>query len=211
MQKRSFLGYGRSVVVKPKNCSYYVKSVVLGISGSGTSKNEYTARRGFKNSEVFSQITGIEKKLIINFQHILIAISCELEVDSIKFGTLCKETSKMYINKYSWFPMPATLHKILIHGEEIIKTSILPIGMMSEEAQEARHKDNKFFRLHHAMKSSRQRTMSDVTNRLLVTSDPLISCKLKKKRNITQTSNRITQRTNYRGCIKYKSREYFRD
>lgn len=48
---------------------------------------------------------------------------------------------------------------------------------MSEDAQESRNKDIKKYRENFSRKSSRLLTMKDVFNRLLVTSDPLISSK----------------------------------
>ena len=33
---------------------------------------------------------------------------------------------------YPWFPIPATVHKVLIHGYQIIEASILPLGVLSE-------------------------------------------------------------------------------
>ena len=71
--------------------------------------------------------------------------------------------------------MPVTMHTILVHGPDIIKSLPLPIGVFSEEAQETRHKDAKKFRLFHARKKSRKITMQDQFERFLATSDPLIS------------------------------------
>jgi hypothetical protein len=51
--------------------------------------------------------------------------------------------------------MPASVHKILIHGAIIITEAMLPIGQISEEAQESRNKDLKQFREFHARKMSR--------------------------------------------------------
>uniref|UniRef100_A0A8D8U0M9 Uncharacterized protein n=1 Tax=Cacopsylla melanoneura TaxID=428564 RepID=A0A8D8U0M9_9HEMI len=42
--------------------------------------------------------------------------------------------------------MPPTLHRYLIHGLQIIAAVTLPIGQLSEEAQEAKNKDFKRFR-----------------------------------------------------------------
>jgi hypothetical protein len=39
--------------------------------------------------------------------------------------------------------MPPTVHKLLIHGADIIENEVLPIGQLSEVAQEARNKDFK--------------------------------------------------------------------
>lgn len=71
--------------------------------------------------------------------------------------------------------MPVTLHKILVHSTEVVKSSLLPIGQLSEEAQEARNKDCRRFREHHTRKRSRIATNTDLLHMLLLTSDPLIN------------------------------------
>lgn len=71
--------------------------------------------------------------------------------------------------------MPCTVHKILIHGKEIIESAAFPIGSLSEEAQECRNKDYKYFRLHHTRKISRLATNEDVFHNLLISSDPYIT------------------------------------
>lgn len=86
------------------------------------------------------------------------------------------ETARMYVHKYEWYYMPSSVHKILIHGEKIIEHfSILPIGQLSEDAQESRNKNYKQYRLHHARKCSRAATNEDVFHTLLYTSDPYIT------------------------------------
>ena len=85
--------------------------------------------------------------------------------------------------------MPQFLHKILIHGSLIIKTLALPIGMYSEEAQEARNKDFQNYREHFARKSSRVKTNQDLLNRLLCTSDPFIASLRKTAGSNTKTKN----------------------
>ena len=82
---------------------------------------------------------------------------------------------------YDWYYMPSSVHKILIHGERIIRHFVIvPIGQLSEDAQESRNKDYKKFRLHHARKSSRSATNEDVLHTLFYTSDPYISSIRKK-------------------------------
>lgn len=71
--------------------------------------------------------------------------------------------------------MPVTVHKILVHSTEVIKTCILPIGQLSEESQEARNKDCRRFREHHTRKQSHISTNTDLLNMLLITSDPVIN------------------------------------
>lgn len=60
--------------------------------------------------------------------------------------------------------MPSSLHKLLIHGAEIIESAVLPIGMFSEEALEARNKDFRRYRECHTRKFSRVQTMTDLLN-----------------------------------------------
>ena len=62
-----------------------------------------------------------------------------------------------------------------MHSAEVVQQCLLPIGMLSEEAAEARHKHVRAFRLQHARKDSRTHNISDVFGRLLITSDPLLS------------------------------------
>lgn len=71
--------------------------------------------------------------------------------------------------------MPATVHKILVHSVEVIELALLPIGQLSEEAQEARNKDCRRFRQHNTRKRSRLTTNKDLLNMLLITSDPIIN------------------------------------
>lgn len=86
----------------------------------------------------------------------------------------------MYVEKYPWFKMSPTLHKFLIHGPEIIAHALLPIGQLSEEAQEARNKDFKNYRERFSRKCSREKCNEDILNRFLLSSDAIISHMSKK-------------------------------
>jgi hypothetical protein len=61
-----------------------------------------------------------------------------------------------------------------MHGKEAIGFCILPIGQLSEEAQEARNKDFKRFRERNTRKSSRIDTRKDLLHMLLISLDPVI-------------------------------------
>lgn len=63
----------------------------------------------------------------------------------------------------------------MYHGEQIIQHSMLPIGDLSEEAQEKRNKDYRFFREHNTRKMSRCFTNEDLLAILLCSSDPYLS------------------------------------
>lgn len=85
--------------------------------------------------------------------------------------------------------MPSSVHKILIHGADIIQYfGMLPIGKLSEEASESRNKDFRTYREHHSRKVSRIASNEDILNNLLLSSDPklaLVRPRLPKCKNMT--------------------------
>jgi hypothetical protein len=83
--------------------------------------------------------------------------------------------------------MPASVHKVLVHGADIVSGAILPTGQLSEEAQEYRNKNLKYFRSSHSRKISRPLANQDVFNLLLVSSDPVISSLRKLPKRATET------------------------
>lgn len=134
-----------------------------------------TARRAFAKPDELSEYLGLDKQLMRNFKTILIALSCNLPIDPSRFDALCKSTANIFVNTYPWFNMPVSMHKILMHGADVIINTILPIGMMGEEASEARNKDYRKFRADRSRKHNRVVNMEDIFHRLMDTSDPLIS------------------------------------
>lgn len=143
--------------------------------GFGTSNDGNTARRFFEKYTTSSQITGVDVDLIKRFYIILQALSSEYEIDTAKFKTYALNLARKFVELYPWYCMPTSIHKILIHGDLVISSAILPIGQMSEDAQESTNKIIKRAREDFSRKSSRINTMTDVFLRLLVTSDPYIS------------------------------------
>ncbi|XP_017465416.1 PREDICTED: uncharacterized protein LOC108358524 [Rhagoletis zephyria] len=151
----------------------------------GSSNNGNTARRLFENPQITADITGVNEQLIHRFKIILSTITCSQAIDAEKFQIYCIDTAKLCIDLYGWYYMPITVHKVLIHGSKIVSEAILPIGMLSEEAQEARNKDYRRYRLYHSRKTGRSSTNEDVMHHLLISSDPYINSfrtKLKLKK-----------------------------
>lgn len=157
--------------------------------GFGTTNDGNTARRFFNNPKLAATITGIDEELITRFGVILKTISSGYNINITEFNTYCLDTANIYVQKYNWYYMPQSVHKLLIHGGDIISEALLPIGMLSEEVQEARNKDYKNYREHHTRKFSRSDTMSDLINLLLISSDPVISrIRLKRQKKNTSIS-----------------------
>lgn len=144
---------------------------------TGTSNNGNTTRRFFRDPETTSSITGIDENLIrrLLIIGIIQTLACGKEIDGDKFDKYTSETAKLYVELYDWYYMPASVHKILVHGKSIIKSFLIPIGDLSEEAQKARNKDFKHFREFNTRKHNRFVTNEDIINKLLISSDSYIS------------------------------------
>lgn len=76
-------------------------------------------------------------------------------VDGEQIKIFCLDTANLFVKLYPWYIMPTSIHVILLHVHQIIKIFDLPIGMLSEEAQESKNKYIKSYRKHHTRKSSR--------------------------------------------------------
>lgn len=118
-----------------------------------------------------NELITLDSELIRILKIILIALSCQLPLDAIRFEKLCTSIAELYVSFYRWYPMPSTLYKILIHDTQIISISILPVGIFGEEASEARNKDREY----HSRKHSLLANIEDIFYRAMDTSDPIIS------------------------------------
>lgn len=161
--------------------------------GYGSSNDGNTARRFFQNAEISASITGVDEDIIKRFKTILMTIASSYNINEESFQAYALETAKLFVKKYPWYPMPPTVHKILIHGAIIIENALLPIGQLSEEAQEASHKFFKKYRESHARKCSRQKTNEDIIHGLLLSSDPIISSMRVTKRKSTKLNDEVLQ------------------
>ena len=143
--------------------------------GSGKTNDGNTARRFFSEINKTTKITGLNEELIKRFAVILQAISCSEAIDVKEFGKYALETARLFVHEYNWYYMPASVHKLIIHGESIISNFTIPIGQLSEEASEARNKEFRKYREMHSRKINRAATNEDILHNLLITSDPVIS------------------------------------
>lgn len=83
------------------------------------------------------------------------AISSDHKINLTKFREYSIETACKFVQLYPWYYMPTSVHKLLIHGTEIISSSLLPIGQMAEDAQESKNKYIKRFQEDFSRKCSR--------------------------------------------------------
>lgn len=144
-------------------------------AGFGNTNDGNTSRRFFENPELAAEITGLDINFIKKIKVILECISCGYKIDAEKFKKFTTETAALYVSLYGRHNMTPTMHKILMHGATVIEDALLPIGQLSEEAAEARNKHFRLYRQNFARKFSRLECNTDVLNRLLLTSDPLLA------------------------------------
>lgn len=111
--------------------------------GSGTTNTGNVGRLFFAQSDEVSKIIGVNKEVLSRLYVVLQIISCKKIVNLELFKDYCLETAKRCVELYPWYKMPPSVHKILVHGCDIMMEFPKPIGYFSEEAQEA---TNKIFR-----------------------------------------------------------------
>ena len=100
-------------------------------------------------------IARLDQIIIQRFAVILQTMTSGSEINTDKFAAYTFEIAQLYSNLYNWYYMPVTFHKISLHGANIIKSFIIPIGRLFEEPQDARNKDVKRYREYNTRKRSR--------------------------------------------------------
>ena len=134
-----------------------------------------------RSPKFFSDITGVDEEVIVRIKNILKVVCSGYEIDILRFKDYCLATSERIIELYGWYTMPPTIHKLLEHGYQVAEILDLPVGMYSEEAQEAQNKEIRNARLSHTCKISRKNAMKNQFQFLLIRSDPVVSSTSFKK------------------------------
>ena len=143
--------------------------------GAGNTNTGNIARKAFDEAEIFSNITGVSQILIEKLRNIIKAVNSGYPLNIENFKKYCFATSEFIVEEYGWYTIPPTVHKLLEHGYQIQSVLELPIGMYSEEAQEAANKIVRNARLNNTFKKSRMNVMENQYHHCLLRSDPVIS------------------------------------
>ena len=99
--------------------------------GHRNSNDGKTACRAFSDPETFSRINGVNIVLIKQLYNVLLAVCSGYHLDIPVFEEYCLDTVKFIIEHYSWYVMPPTLQKLLIHGAQIADRLDPSIGQYS--------------------------------------------------------------------------------
>ena len=146
-------------------------------SGFGNTNTGNVARKAFENAVITAQICGVSPMLVSNLETIHRALAMDKDINTGAFETFCKETLDIYFDDAGWYNIPPTLHKILVHGRDIIDSTPIAIGITSEEGSESNIKFARQFYQHHTRKNCHNNTMYDLFHRLMDVSDPVILSK----------------------------------
>ena len=142
--------------------------------GAGSSNDGNTSRRAFANYELFAEILGVDLEIVKGLRTVLIAISSQRVINPAKYQEFCHSIFLRYVQLYPWFYLPASIHKLLIHGADIIRTSVLTVGVLGESGGESRNKTYKLYKERNSRKCDRRKENQDVFYRALDTSNPAL-------------------------------------
>ena len=157
--------------------------------GFGSSHTGNMARTFFKNYKTTATITGFDESLMERLYIILLTLNSGFFINAAKFKEYAIETAKKYLKLYGdWYHMPVSMHRMLLHGSDIINALPISIGHSSEEGLEATHKIIRKIKEESTCKISKNRVNEDLIHWLLVASDPIIASYSKKTKTKTETS-----------------------
>ena len=155
-------------------------------SGGGTTSTGNIARLCFidKNQFLFWVNSLIpfefhEPLTIIhtNLSVVLRIYNSDREINTERLDILCKETYEYIVINFSWANITPSLHKLLAHCSELIRTCNNSHGLkdFSEEAVEVCNKLIRKCREHLSRKFSFSQNTRDIFIRLLCNSDPVLN------------------------------------
>ena len=150
--------------------------------GFGTTNTGNVVRKAFANAEKTAAICGVSTMLVSNLDVIRRTLASGQDIHPEKFEAFCDETLNEYMSTVNWYNIPPTLHKVLVHGKDIVEATPMPVGWTSEEGSESNTKFAQKFHTNHTRKTSQEDTMSDLFNRLMDISDPVIVSHSKEKK-----------------------------
>jgi hypothetical protein len=123
-------------------------------AGSENSNVDNAARRAFQETQILANTTDVNINLPQNLRTIVITISCQFPIDLKKFKSHYFHNAKLFKKTSTWYPMPQTIHKILIHSRQIFNNAFYSQGYLAEDVAEPKNKFYKYDRQFHACKNS---------------------------------------------------------
>ena len=126
--------------------------------------------------DVLAKECGVPLKFVKGVYILWVCLASSLPICPDKFQQFCDDIKDCYLESCAWYNLSPTLHKILVHGSQVIQLfpDTITSGMLSEEPGEASNKTLKHFQAHHARQDSAENRNLSVFHRMMDRSDPQI-------------------------------------
>ena len=100
------------------------------------------AKTAFDNPEIFSEITGFPLDLLKDLSFLLTTLRCGKKVDANLYDIVAKNWLRKFHSdcNLNWNWLSPSVHVILVHGADLIRTLPCAPGLSSEEVAEATNK-----------------------------------------------------------------------
>ena len=152
-----------------------IKVGVPNPNGPGNSNTGNCARRAFENPALFAEILELDEQIVTDFKTILICISSRHRINPEPFKNFCRNLHVRYCERYYWYNISPTIHKVWAHGHELARHFPVSFNMLSEEGAESKHSDHKRIKRDHTRKDDWNHTMHDYFYRSMDMSDPMLT------------------------------------
>ena len=143
--------------------------------GYGNTNTGNVAKKCFMNPHTFATCLGIDLELVQKMSNLLRMISSMQPQAPSKFAEEAEKFYALYKKKYAWKNLTPTIHKLIVHGAQIIEESILPIGRLCEDPIETCIREIRESRFRFARKHSRVNNLKDVFFFMNTKSDILVA------------------------------------
>lgn len=144
--------------------------------GYGTSNTGPNIKRCLEKPGILAKILNIDQRFVEKICFVSKCFQSRSKPESSKwFEAVDFIYQKFMADLSDLMSMPPSVHKILIHGFEIIQSFDKGPFYYSEEAQEAINKKFRSVRLNNARKNSFKNMTYDVANYFYVSTDPIVN------------------------------------
>lgn len=65
---------------------------------------------------LITECLEIPEDIVEALQTLLIAISCQKQLNHQRFSDYCAQTARLWVSRFPWYPMPQAVHRLVIHG-----------------------------------------------------------------------------------------------
>eukprot|EP00732_Lithocolla_globosa_P003891 Lithocolla_globosa_v1_NODE_3318_length_1702_cov_3.186400.p1 type:complete len:339 gc:universal NODE_3318_length_1702_cov_3.186400:599-1615(+) len=137
--------------------------------GAGSTIDGNLARRCFGEPETFAEFTSVSLSLIKRLGVVARTLSCGFQIDSSKFKIFTRRTYELCCtDELKWYPLPASVHCVLLHAWLLVDLFDVPLTYLSEEPGETSNKIYRYILEHHARKDTKAHSLEDLFRGRLV-------------------------------------------